>query len=101
MFDIALERPIRIEEAARLANTHFSTVFRWILKGAKNPSGQRVRLQGCRLGGKWVTSKESLKRFSEALTPIFDDTPMSTARTGGQRKRGSERAAKELERAGI
>jgi hypothetical protein len=101
MFDVSQEAPIRIGEAAHLADTHFSTVFRWILRGAKSPTGERIRLQAVRLGGKWVTSRESLKRFTEALTPRLEDSPSPIIRTEGQRTRASEKAAKELDALGI
>jgi hypothetical protein len=39
----------------------------WIRTGIGTPNG-RVRLEACRLGGRWVTSREALGRFARALT---------------------------------
>jgi hypothetical protein len=75
MFDLTQESPISFEVAAQVVNAHFTTVFRWASLGSKDPSGKRVKLEAIRLGGRWVTSRESLRRFSEALTPRLDDVP--------------------------
>jgi hypothetical protein len=70
------------------------------MDGARGPNGERVKLEALRLGGRWVSSREALQRFAEALTP-HTDTPASATRTPRQRRRASERAARELERLGI
>jgi hypothetical protein len=102
MFNLTQENPIFLEEAAGLVRTHFSTVFRWIFKGAKAPNGERIRLEACKLGSRWCTSREALNRFAERLTPRLEDgPPMSSVRTETQRTRASEKAAKQLEAAGI
>lgn len=44
-------------------SVHAATVFRWIAKGTRG-----VRLEACRVGGTWYTSREALRRFSAALT---------------------------------
>jgi hypothetical protein len=44
---------------------------------------------------------EALQRFSERLTPRPADAPVAAPRTPAARTRASERAARELERAGI
>jgi hypothetical protein len=79
---------------------HFTTLLRWVLDGVVGPAGQRIRLEAIRLGSKWVTSKEALQRFAEALTPAVDE-PLPTPRTPISRQKASERAAKELERMGV
>jgi hypothetical protein len=78
-------------------------LVRWIVKGVRSPSGALVRLEGLRLGDRWVTSREALQRFAEALTPCLDapqENPPNP-RAPGRRQRASERAAAELERLGI
>jgi hypothetical protein len=61
-----------------------------------------VRLEGLRLGSRWVTTRQALQRFAEALTPRLGGTGSAPApRTEAKRRRASERAASELERAGI
>lgn len=108
MFDTTLETPIPLAEAAKLIpparqgkRTHLSTLLRWILRGSRNPAGEIVRLQGIRIGGRWMTSREALQRFAEALTPRLDAPSPPTPRTPTARQRASERAARELEKMGI
>jgi hypothetical protein len=108
MIDLTTETPIRLHEAARIAGSgrggrpiHLSTVLRWVLRGVPGPSGKRVRLEAARVGGHWVTTREALQRWSEALTPRFDGEPSPAPRTPGRRRRASERAASRLEAAGI
>jgi hypothetical protein len=54
-----------------------------------------------RLGGRWVTSREALQRFAERLTPRLDAEALTAPRSPGSRRRGSERAAAELEKLGV
>src|SRR3954469_461769 len=78
---------------------HQLTVLRWILDGVRTKTGETVRLEGCRLGSRWLTSIEALQRFSNRLTPNFDDTP--SLRTQTQSSRAAERAKKQLEDLGF
>jgi hypothetical protein len=80
---------------------HLSTLLRWGLKGLKSPDGTLVRLEMVRLGARWVTSREALTRFSNRLTPRLDKPDTPTPRAPADRRRASERAAKELESLGI
>jgi hypothetical protein len=110
MLDVSSEFTISLTQAARLLPpgrrgrpVSLSCLLRWVLAGATGPSGERVRLEAVRLGGRWVTSREALQRFAERLTPRLDapqETPPNP-RTPGRRQRASERAAAELERLGI
>lgn len=109
MIDLTTETPIRLQEVARLAGggksgrpcVHTSTALRWILRGLPCPSGKRVRLEAIRVGGHWVTTREAVQRWSEALTPRLDDDPAAAPRTPSQRERASARAARRLEAARI
>jgi hypothetical protein len=113
MLDTTLEKPIPLAEAAKLIpparqgkRTHLSTLLRWILRGAKNPAGETVHLEAIRLGARWMTSREALQRFAERLTPPSTDSstaiaPRTPPRTPMQRQRASNRAEKELAKAGI
>jgi hypothetical protein len=78
-----------------------SCVLRWVLNGTPGPDGKRVRLDACRVGGRWLTSVEALQRFADLLTPQLDEGTVLTPRTPGKRRTASERASKELEAAGI
>jgi Protein of unknown function (DUF1580) len=109
VLDITREPPFTLAAAARLVPparggecTHFSTILRWILKGAKAPDGSRVRLEAIRLGGRWFTSREALQRFAEKLTPRFHDAAdMPEVRTKTHREKASEQAAIKLDQLGI
>ncbi len=76
-----------------------STIFRWIISGVRLPDGARLRLEARRVGSRWLTSREAVRRFIDAQTPNLDAT--ATQRTPTQRTKAAERAAKELEQVGI
>jgi hypothetical protein len=107
--DMTTESTLTLTEAAKLVppghggkKTHISTLLRWILDGVSSPSGEKVRLEGARLGSRWITSKEALQRFMERLTPVVGDTPPPAApRTPTKRQRAADRAGAELDRIGI
>lgn len=106
--DITTEHVIRLTEAARMVGpgrqnrpTSVCTVYRWILTGLKSPSGELVKLEGIRLGDKWVTSKEAMQRFAERLTPDVNVRSAPAPRTARQRQRAVERVERELLEAGI
>jgi hypothetical protein len=70
MISLNEETPLSLKEAARILpptrqdkRVHVSTLTRWILHGV-----QGVRLEAYRIGGRWVTTREALERFSAALT---------------------------------
>jgi hypothetical protein len=104
MLDITAESTISLTQAARLLPpgrrgrpASLSCLLRWVLVGARAPSGERVRLEAVRLGGRWLTSREALQRFAEALTPPLGDTTASPPhRSPTARRRASERADAQL-----
>jgi hypothetical protein len=102
------ESPIPLSQAAGIIppsrggkGCHLSTVLRWVLRGVPGPDGTHIRLEGLRLGGRWLTSREALERFSQRLTPNLGSTPAPAPRTPEQRHRAAERAAQELKQMGI
>jgi hypothetical protein len=108
VIDLTAETPLPLAAAAKLVppgrngkRCHLSTLLRWICEGAKAPSGEVVRLDALRLGGRWLTSREALQRFAERLTPHLSDSPPPAPRTPTARSRAAARAARELESAGI
>jgi hypothetical protein len=108
MIDISTEHTLTLLEACRFVppgrggqRTHISTLLRWIQKGVKTLDGSIVRLRASRLGSRWITSREAIAEFMEALTPRLDSTPVSTLRTTGKRQRAAEAAGKRLEKIGI
>jgi len=108
MLDLLTETPISLAAAARLIPpgrngkaTCLSTVLRWILRGSPGPDGIMVRLEGIRLGGRWMTTREAIQRFAERLTPRLDDDSTPAPRSQTARQRASEKAARELTARGI
>src|SRR5262245_44373289 len=110
MIDLLTETSLSLTEAARLLprgrrnrKPHFSTLLRWILSGAKSATGELVRLEALRLGGRWVTTHEALQRFAARLTPSLDGPPNAPPprRSTKARQRASEQAATALEKLGI
>jgi hypothetical protein len=78
MIELRNETMISLEAAARMLPpgrrgrpVNASTIFRWIVDGTKTPAGAVVRLDGIRIGGRWLTSVEALERFAAQQTPIF------------------------------
>jgi hypothetical protein len=108
VIDLTSESTLSLSEAAKLlpprrrgARPTSSCILRWILDGAKSPSGDRVHLEAVRLPSGWITSREALQRFVERLTPQLDGNHGPPPRSPSKRQRASERAAQELERLGI
>jgi hypothetical protein len=107
VIDLTSESSLSLAQAARLLPpgrggrpVTLSCLLRWVLQGVRSPSGDVVRLEAARLGGRWITSREALQRFAEALTPRLGEA-LPSSRTPIARRRASERAAQELEKAGI
>jgi hypothetical protein len=92
---------LRIEEVAALARVHFTSCFRWILRGLPSPTGERVKLEATRAGRKWLTSRPAVQRFFERITPGRETISIPAPRSPTRRQRASERAAKSLEKLGI
>jgi hypothetical protein len=106
MIDLKTESPLSLAQAARIIPptrldkpVHVSTVVRWILHGVRG-----VRLEAVRIGGRWITSQESLERFSAALTTKHNASRMEPAATQGgslAQRREQEQAERELDRMGV
>jgi hypothetical protein len=117
MIDTTKEQVLSLHDACGVIppgrgakKTVFSTIFRWVLKGThartidtegKAHKGQLVKLEAIRVGGRWVTSREALQRFFEALTEVAGGSERPVPRTATRIRRASERASRELEAAGI
>src|SRR5262249_47287790 len=108
MIDLCTESTISLSHAPDLlprgrrgARVSFGCLLRWVLDGVKSPSGEVVRLEACRLGSRWITSREALQRFTDRLTPNTGAGPTVPTPTPRQRKRAAERAGEELEALGI
>jgi hypothetical protein len=78
-----------------------SCVFRWVTKGVRGPEGQRIRLEGARLAGRWVTTPQAIARFLQAQTPNLDNVPEQFPSSPNARQRANQRAAAKLEQLGL
>jgi hypothetical protein len=56
-----------IRSDAIQGHVHPATVIRWILDGIQ-AGDRRVRLEAVRIGSRWLTSEEALRRFADRLT---------------------------------
>ena len=103
---------ISLVEAAKLTPGRPSAcaIWRWARRGIKSRTGERIRLQHVRVGGRIYTTADSLTaffkavaaadaaHFSEAHAPAVSPRQKRTAK---QRERDIERAGRELAEAGI
>ena len=104
---------ISLTEAAKLApgRPSINCVWRWCRKGVIARSGERIRLQHVRIGGKLFTTAQWVGEFGQRLadadTAYFDLTndaaplpPRPRTRTEEHREEAIDRAERELEEAG-
>jgi hypothetical protein len=108
VIDLSTESPLSLAAAAAQIpparngkRCHLSTVLRWVLRGARSPAGHLVKLEAVRLGGRWLTSREALQRFSERLTPRLEGDERTVPRSPAKRRRADERAEAELDKMGL
>jgi hypothetical protein len=108
MIDLRTEELITLGQGTKLLpparggkKTHVSTLFRWILDGAKAPDGSIVRLEAVRLPRGWMTSRAAIERFIHALTPDLSGARPKPPRSPAARQRALKRADRELARLGI
>jgi hypothetical protein len=102
--DLKTETVLSLRDAAdflprrrRGKRPHFSTLYRWALKGFRG-----VRLETIRIGGTLCTSKEALQRFADRLVPIGAGAePMGSFVSSASRRRAQLDAERELDKAGI
>ena len=104
---------LTLSQAARLIPAHRgegraspSCIWRWMRFGYRLPSGDVVKLEAARIGGRWLTTTAALMRFMESTTAASsptstDSTPSVCApRSESRRRRASELAASRLKAAG-
>jgi hypothetical protein len=102
MLDFTAEQPIPLASVCgmfpgRKDRLNFSTVWRWVLHGVRGANGALVRLEGARVGGRWLTTREALARFQAALTPDVTEPSGPAPGTPRQANKASVRAGAELE----
>jgi hypothetical protein len=106
--EIAGGEGLSLPQAARLLPSYragkpvnSATIWRWITSGIRLPDGTHLRLEACRLSGRWLTSRQALQRFIEGQTPARGAVQPAFAGTPGRRRKAAERAGAELTKAGI
>ena len=75
---------------------HKATVYRWCTRGVRG-----VKLETLLIGGTLCTSVEAIRRFILATSQRKAGAAEELTRTPAQRRRASERAARELEKLGV
>jgi hypothetical protein len=75
-----------------------ATVFKWIRHGVLATTGERVRLEGVRIGRGWYTSAEAIGRFTRALAG--DDQEAREPAEATPTPLGASEAARRLEALG-
>lgn len=76
-----------------------STIFRWVTRGTRTPSGAVVKLGAIRLGQRWLTSRAAVARFVEALTASCQSDETSSPpspRSPSNRRRAADAAGEVL-----
>ena len=106
--DLRNETPISLAAAARMLPpgrrgrpVSMSCVLRWVLGGVRLRSGEVVRLEASRMGGRWLTTVQALERFADRQTPKLDEEEGPVPRSPRQRASASELAERELTKLGI
>lgn len=103
---------ITLSQAAKLTPGRPSVcaVWRWARRGIKSRTGDRIRLEHVRVGGRIYTTPDSLTAFFKAVSAAdaahFNEAHVPTTsprrkRTEKQRERDIETAERELRAAGI
>jgi hypothetical protein len=101
MIDLLTEDVIDTQESADFmaeltrSKTHPRTIIQLIRCGSNG-----VRLEGLKLGKKWVTSRQAIQRFAEALTAKTMNRPIPSSDSQA-RSKAHERADRELSAAGL
>lgn len=63
MHDVSLADVAALLPLSRGRPVHHNTILKWITSGVRG-----IRLDAVKIGGRWYTSAESLKKFSVSLT---------------------------------
>jgi hypothetical protein len=106
MIDVDTEDLIDLREAARHRAfrqrngkaAHFSSIYRWISRGARARNGARVVLETIKLPIGLRTTTQAITRFIDALTNPGNTSPAPTSAT---RRRQMQQTHKELTDAGM
>jgi len=97
MIDLSSENVFPVNEAPKhiASRPSKASVWRWVLRGVGG-----IKLESILIGGRRLTSSESIQRFADARTAQANGEPVPT-RTSRQRQAAIDRAERELSEAGI
>lgn len=99
MIDFENETPIKASRLATRIGSRSVTVNRWILRGLKVAGRKgRVKLEGERIGARYVTTLEAFERFRRATNPDRETPPIRSPRVSTS---ADDEAGRELEQLGI
>ena len=72
---LSKEKQITLRDAAKITPKpiHPSAPWRWMRRGVLARNGERIYLEGIRVGGKLFTSEEAMQRFFVAVTEADDE----------------------------
>jgi hypothetical protein len=90
----------KLPTARNCAPVNTATKRRWVVKCIRLADGRRLRLEACRVSGRWLTSAEALARFIDEQTPDLNAEPLQMDRKAKARESAAARAGRELEAAG-
>lgn len=91
-------------QVAREIGKHIATLHRWRMQGVCDATGIRHRPRMTRVGGQWYMRDEELTEFFAALAgdgPTPAGQPDSLPARSRSAEQSAERAARELDAAGI
>ena len=92
----------RLPSSRRNGSLTPQALWRWATRGIRLPDGRVVRLETCRVAGRFLSSAAAVERFVTAQNQPLDPTPLpSPARSATKRQRADASAAELLERVGI
>ena len=82
-------------------STHPATITRWIIRGVRTATGERIHLEAVRLASRWISTEAAVRRFLERQASPVDSSSGITPRTPTKRTRDADRAGQELAKLGV
>jgi ABC-type transport system substrate-binding protein len=93
-----------ITKAVRLAlgvTLHNSTIIRWVNRGIKSKSGERIRLKAKVVAGRYFTTQDDVIHFNDRVNSDCGRNDITSPRTPKQTNAAYEKARKRLESLGL
>lgn len=77
-----------------------ATLSRWVSDGVRLPTGETVRMEAERVGGRWVTSTAALARFIARQSEAWRVQAPAATRTVNRRERQAAKTSRVLDQLG-